>query len=410
MQETPVLESEAPETKDHPLSKAGESTRSVHGGELRQQSSDTLTTPIHQTSTYWFSNSKELKAYQEGRLQRDEYGRYGNPTWRAVERKLSELEGAEESLLFASGMSAATTTLFALLPRGGHLVITSDCYRRTRQFCRDYLTKMDVETTVIEPSNLSELEDSLRDDTDVFFSESPTNPYLRVLDVKEAVRLTKQRGALAIIDATFATPVNYRPLDDDADLVIHSASKYLGGHNDLLAGVAAGPSELIKKLRDANGVLGGITAPQNAYLLLRGLKTLGLRMTRHNENASRISTWLENHPRIRKVYYPGLKSHPDYDVAVRTMRGFGGVVTFEVDADLDTTARFVDHCKIPYIAPSLGGVESLIEMPAIMSYWDVPREERLGYGISDSLVRLSCGIEDSEDLLEDLEQALSVLS
>jgi cystathionine gamma-synthase len=383
---------------------------SVHGGELRQQSSDTLTTPIHQTSTYWFSNSEELKAYQEGRLERDEYGRYGNPTWRAVERKLSDMEGAESSVLFASGMSAATTTLFALLPRGGHLIITSDCYRRTRQFCRDYLSKMGVETTVIEPSNLAQLEDSLRDDTNVFFSESPTNPYLRVLDVKEAVRLTRRRGAIAIIDATFATPVNYRPLVDGADLVIHSASKYFGGHNDLLAGTASGSRQIIKRLRDAVGVLGGITAPQNAYLLLRGLKTLGLRMARHNDNAFRIATWLENHPRIRKVYYPGLKSHPDHEVAARTMKGFGGVVTFEVDADLDTTARFVDRCKIPYIAPSLGGVESLIEMPAIMSYWDVPREERLGYGISDSLVRFACGIEDTEDLLADLEQALAAIS
>jgi cystathionine gamma-synthase len=342
-------------------------------------------------------------------LVRDEYGRYGNPTWRAVERKLADLESAEDAVLFASGMSAATTTLMALLPRGGHLVITRDCYRRTRQFCNDYLTKMDVETTVIEPSNFDELSESLRDDTDLFFSESPTNPFLRVLDVPEAVRIARRRGTRVIVDATFATPVNYRPLEDGADLVIHSATKYLGGHNDLLAGAAAGSKTIVQELRTAVGILGGVTAPQNAYLLLRGLKTLGLRMDRHNHNALRVAQALEKHPRVRRVFYPGLASHPDHQVAAKLMKGCGGVVTFELEADLDATIRFVDGCRIPYIAPSLGGVESLIEMPVLMSYWDVPRKERLQYGITDSLVRYSCGIEDADDLIADLEQALAAV-
>jgi cystathionine gamma-synthase len=406
MRETPVLD--PLETTNRHFT-TGQSTRSVHAGERGRQTCDTLTTPIHQTSTYWFKNSSELAAYQEGRIPRYEYGRYGNPTWQAVERKLAEMEGAEEAVLFASGMSAATTAFFALLPKGGHLIITSDCYRRTRQFCAEYLTKMDVETTVIEPSNLDELRRSLRDDTDIFFSEAPTNPYLRVLDVPKAVDLARSRGATVIIDSTFATPINYRPLEDGADLVIHSATKYMGGHNDLLAGAAVGPTELIQKLRDAVGVLGGIIAPQNAYLLLRGMKTLGLRMARHNDNALRVARVLETHPKVRRAYYPGLESHPDHEVAGRLLRGFGGVVTFEIDGDLDDTASFVDHCRIPYIAPSLGGVESLIEMPAVMSYWDVPRQERLGYGISDSLVRLSCGIEDPEDLITDLQQALEAV-
>lgn len=387
----------------------GDSTRSVHSGEREHQTSDSITTPIHQTSTFWFRDSEELRAYQEGRLERDEYGRYGNPTWRAVERKLADLEQAKDAVLFASGMSAATTTLLALLPRGGHLVITRDCYRRTRQFCNEYLTKMDVETTVIEPSNLDELRGTLRDDTDIFFSESPTNPYLRVLDLPETVRIARERGTKVIVDATFATPVNHRPLVDGADLVIHSATKYLGGHNDLLAGAAAGPKAIIRELRNAVGILGGVIAPQNAYLLLRGLKTLGLRMARHNDNALRLATWLEAHPRVGRVFYPGLASHPDHRVATRLMRGFGGVVTFELDADLDATIRFVDSCKIPYIAPSLGGVESLIEMPVLMSYWDIPPAERLQYGITDSLVRYSCGIEDPEDLIADLEQALAAV-
>jgi len=384
----------------------GESTRAVHAGQRGAPESDAITTPIYQTATYWFRDSAELKAYQEGRLQRDEYGRYGNPTWRAAERKLAELENAEDAALFASGMCAATTMFLALLPRGAHIVVTSECYRRTRQFIEEYLVKMDVEATVIEPADPKKLADALRDDTVLFFTESPTNPYLRVIDVAEAARVAHARGAKVVIDSTFATPVNHRALDHGADLVLHSATKYLGGHNDLLAGAAVGPKEIVGELRKAVGILGGVTDANSAFLLLRGMKTLGVRMARHNENAQRIAEWLEAHPRVRRVWYPGLPSHPDHDVARRTQAGFGGVVTFEVDADLDGTVRFVDACRIPYLAPSLGGVESLIEMPAIMSFWDRTSEERTALGMTDSLVRFSVGIEDADDLIADLDQAL----
>lgn len=389
------------------MAAAGDSTRSVHGGERQRRESDALTTPIYQTSTYAFVDSAQVRAYQEGRLRRDEYGRYGNPTWRAVERKLVELEGGEDAVLFASGMCAATTTFLAMLPQGSHLVVTSDCYRRTRQFIRQYLTKMGVETTVIEPANTQKLAEALRPETRLFFTESPTNPYLRVIDIEEAARVCHARGVKVVIDSTFATPVNQRALELGADLVLHSATKYLGGHNDLLAGCAIGPEPVIGALRDAVGVLGGILDAHAAWLLLRGLKTLALRMARHNENGLRVATWLESHPKVRRVWYPGLPSHPDHAVAARTMRGFGGVVTFEVDADLDGAQRFVDAVRIPYIAPSLGGVESLIEMPVTMSYWDQPREERYALGITDSLVRLALGIEDADDLIADLDQALS---
>ncbi len=393
----------------HDPGKPGDSTRAVHGGERDCPASDSVTTPVFQTSTYWFKDSAELRAYQEGRLQRDEYGRYGNPTWRAVERKLSELEGSADAVLFASGMCAATTTFLALLPRGGHLIVTSDCYRRTRQFCHEYLSKLDVETTVIEPANVEKLASAIRPGSNLFFTESPTNPYLRVIDVPETVRVCHAHGVRVVIDATFATPVNHRPLEDGADLVLHSATKYLGGHNDLLAGAAAGSKDIIAELRKAVGVLGGCTDAHSAYLLLRGMKTLALRMARHNETGLRVARMLEAHPRVRRVWYPGLSSHPDHATAARLMRGFGGVVSFELDADLEATMRFVDGCRIPYIAPSLGGVESLIEMPVVMSYWDQPREERLRLGITDSLVRLSCGIEDTSDLLADLEQALATV-
>jgi cystathionine gamma-synthase len=387
----------------------GKSTRAVHGGERAHRESTALTQAIHQTSTFWFENTEELRAYAEGRLVRDEYGRYSNPTWSAVQRKICELEGAEQAVLFASGMCAATTSFLAMIPQGGHIIVTSDCYRRTRQFIQQYLSKLDVEATVIDPADTIQLKEAIREETCLFFTESPTNPYLRVIDLPEAARVAHERGVKVIIDSTLASPMNYRPLADGADLVIHSATKYLGGHNDLLAGVVAGSAEMVKPIREAVGVLGGVIDAHASYLLLRGIKTLGLRMQRHNENGLRLARWLESHPKIRRVWYPGLESHPDYAVATRLMPGFAGVVTFAVDSDLEGTIRFIDRCRIPYLAPSLGGVESLIEMPALMSYWDHPKEERERFGITDDLVRLACGIEDADDLIADLEEALEAV-
>ena len=385
----------------------GGATRSVHAGELRQQEANAITTPIYQTATFWFKSSAEVIEFQEGRLDREEYGRYGNPTWRAVERKLSELEGGEETVLFASGMCAATTTFLQILTPGSHLIVTSDCYRRTRQFIRQYLDRMGVETSVIDAADVGQFEAEIRDNTTIFFTESPTNPFLRVIDVPEAVKVAHARGVKVVIDSTFASPVNHCPLEEGADLVIHSATKYLGGHNDLLAGTVTGSAELVDPIRKALGVLGGIIDSHAAWLLLRGLKTLSLRMDRHNQNGLAVAQWLENDPRVRQVWYPGLPSHPDHECAMRQMRGFGGVVTFEIDSDLAGAMRFIDATRVPYQAPSLGGVESLIELPVTMSYWDVPKEERLSMGITDSLTRLACGIEDPEDLIADLDQALS---
>jgi cystathionine gamma-synthase len=387
----------------------GDSTRSVHGGEREHQQSDAVTTPIYQTSTFWFKNSEELRAYQEGRLPRDEYGRYGNPTWRAVERKLCELEGAEAAVLFASGMCAATTLFLGLLPRGGHLVVTSDCYRRTRQFSEQYLSKLGVETTVIAPSDPKQLEEALRDDTSLFFTESPTNPYLRVIDIPKVAEICRRRGTALVIDSTFASPVNQCALALGADYVIHSATKYLGGHNDLLAGVVLGSQERIAPVRNAVGVLGGVIDAHAAWLLLRGLKTLSLRMQRHNENGLAIARWLESHPRVRQVWYPGLPSHPDHATAVKQMRGFGGVVTYELDTDLEGAFRYTDACRLAYVAPSLGGAETLIEVPALMSFWDRTPEERQKLGMRDTLIRLSCGIEDVADIQADLERGFAAL-
>jgi cystathionine gamma-synthase len=391
---------------DDTPSKRGAATSSVHGGELRQQEANAITTPIYQTSTFWFKNSQEVMDYQEGRTKREEYGRYGNPTWRAVERKLSELEGGEETVLFASGMCAATTTFLSLLESGSHLIVTNDCYRRTRQFIDEFLGRMGVSVSVIDPSDLDQFESAIRDETTLFFTESPTNPYLRVTDIRAFAEVAHARGVKLIIDSTFATPVNQRALDDGADLVIHSATKYLGGHNDLLAGTVTGAREIVEPIRKALGVLGGIIDSHGAWLLLRGLKTLALRMERHNQNGLTVARHLESHPKVRQVWYPALESHPDHVIAKRSMSGFGGVVTFEIDSDLQGAIRFIDATRVPYQAPSFGGVESLIELPVIMSYWDYKPEQRKAWGITDSLVRFACGIEASEDLIADLDQAL----
>ena len=387
-------------------SKRGQATDSVHAGELRQQEANAITTPIYQTSTFWFKDSKEVIDYNEGRATREEYGRYGNPTWRSVERKLSELEGGEETILFASGMCAATTSFLALLPQNSHLIVTSDCYRRTRQFINEYLGRLGVETTVIDPGDTGQFEAAIRENTAIFFTESPTNPFLRVADIPEVTRIAHERDVRVIVDSTFSSPYNQRALDLGADLVVHSATKYLGGHNDLLAGTLTGRAELIEPVRKALGILGGIIDSHAAWLLLRGIKTLAIRMERHNQNGQALARALEAHPKVRQVWYPGLESHPDHQVARQQMRGFGGVVTFEIDTNLEGAIRFIDATEIPYQAPSLGGVESLIELPVTMSFWDMPAEERAAIHISDSLVRMACGIENAEDLIADLEQAL----
>ena len=388
-------------------SKRGQATESVHAGELRQQEANAITTPIYQTSTFWFRNSQEVIDYQEGKTAREEYGRYGNPTWRAVERKVSALEGGDETVLFASGMCAATTAFLALLPNDSHLIVTSDCYRRTRQFINQFLSRCGVETTVIAPGDTNALADAIRPNTKLFFTESPTNPYLRVADIPEVCRVAHEQDVKVIIDSTFASPCNQRALDFGADGVIHSATKYLGGHNDLLAGTITGGTEFIEPVRQALGVLGGIIDSHAAWLLLRGIKTLSLRMERHNQNGLAVARVLEAHPKVKSVWYPGLPSHPDHEIAAEQMHGYGGVVTFEIDTDLEGAIRFIDATKIPYQAPSLGGVESLIELPVTMSFWDIPKETRTELGITDSLVRLACGIEAADDLIADLEQALA---
>lgn len=387
----------------------GLGTRAVHGGEDRTKAGHGVTVPVVQTATYAFRDTRELCDYMDGSIERPEYGRYGNPTQSAAERKLAALDCAERALLFSSGMAAVTTALLALLSQGQHVVLTSDCYRRTRQFCRAVLARFGVEFTLVAPDDWDGLEAAIRPTTRLIVSESPTNPYLHVIDLERLVSIAKAHKVKTLIDSTFATPINQRPLEFGVDLVLHSATKYLGGHNDLLAGVIAGSDGLVRAIQDLQGILGAIPDPHACYLLIRGIKTLELRVERQNTSALEIARFLEAHPRVTRVHYPGLESHPQHAVARAQMAGFGGVVAFEIDGGLEAGSRFVDAMRIPYIAPSLGGVESLIEQPALMSYYELSPEERAGVGIRENLIRFSVGIEDRADLIADLAQALERL-
>jgi len=325
-----------------------------------------------------------------------------------VEAKLAALEGAESALLFSSGMAAVTTTLLAMLRRDAHVVFTNDCYRKTRQFAGQVLKKFGVAYELVPP-NAEAIAAALRPETQLIFTESPTNPYMSVVDLERLVALARQRRVKTVIDSTFATPYNQRPLEFGVDLVIHSATKYLGGHNDLLAGCILGRKGLVSGIKDYQGMLGAVPDPGGCHLLGRGLKTFALRMARQNASGQAIAEFLERHPKVARVHYPGLPGHPDHAVARRQMRGFGGVVSFELKGSLQDCSRFVDAVQIPQIAPSLGGVESLIEQPALMSFYELAPEERARLGIKENLVRFAVGIEDVEDLIADLAQALERL-
>ena len=384
----------------------GMSTLAVHGGEPRPKLGNALATPILQTATYTFSGTGELCDHFERRIEREEYGRYGNPTQRVAEQKLAALDGAEDCLLFASGMAAITTTLFAVLSHGSHVIVTDDSYRRTRQFLTQVLHRYGIEVSVAPAGDYEAIEEAIRPTTRALISESPTNPYNCIVDLERFADIGRRHRVKTVIDATFATPFNQRPLEFGIDVVLHSATKYLGGHNDLLAGAVLGSAELVDGIRSLQAVTGAIVDPFAAYLLVRGLKTFALRVARQNDNGQALAEFLAGHPRVSAVHYAGLPTHPQHDIARCQMRGFGGVVSFEIAGDLQAASRVVDACRIPQIAPSLGGVESLIEQPALMSFYELTTEERLQVGIKDNLIRYSVGIEDAQDLISNLAAAL----
>ncbi len=387
--------------------KKGISTDCVHAGEERFKPYDSITTPIIQSSTYIFKNSEDIHRYTQKHHFRYEYGRYGNPTQRAAEKKLAQLEGAESAVLFASGMSAIINTLLAVLKAGDHMIITDDAYGKTLSFVKSWLPHWGIETTMVKMGDYEGIEAAIRDNTRVFFSESPTNPYLNIVDFSRLRKIKKEHPEIIVVsDSTFATPYNQRPLELGADIVIHSATKYLAGHNDILAGVVLGSEKLVKAIVDFQKIMGGVIDPHCVYLLIRGLKTFSVRMEHLNTSGEKVARWLESHPRIRRVYYPALESHPHHEVAMREMSGFGSVTTFELDGDLEDSNRLLDNLKLCYIGPSLGGCETLITHPATVTYYNNTREERYALGILDNLFRLSVGLEDTEDIIGDLDQAM----
>ncbi|MBN1900374.1 aminotransferase class I/II-fold pyridoxal phosphate-dependent enzyme [Candidatus Sumerlaeota bacterium] len=382
---------------------------SVYAGEEHINAYNSITTPIIQTSTFVFRDSRAIDDYTLRNAERYEYGRYGNPTQAAAEKKLAALEGAEDALLFSSGMSAITTTFLALLKSGDHIVITDDAYKKTLEFCKAVLPQFGIQCSVVSVHDYEAMEASLKPNTRIFFSESPTNPYLNVMDLERLSKMFKGRDIILISDSTFATPFNQRPLELGVNIVTHSCTKYLAGHNDILAGVIMGPVTLVQKVREFHKMMGGVIGPFSSYMLIRGLKTFALRMQRLNENGKKIAEYLFAHPKIDKVYYPGLPDHRYHELAKRTMRGFGAVVTFEVKADMAGTRKFLDNLKRLRIGPSFGGVESLITHPATVSYYYNTKEEREALGIKDNLVRFAAGIEEPDSLIADLEQALAVI-
>jgi cystathionine gamma-synthase len=382
------------------------STRSVHAGEPRRKYADSITTPIIQTSTFTFRDSKHIDDYTKKGKEHFEYGRYGNPTAKIAEKRLADLESAEDCVVFTSGMSAITTTILTLVQSGDHIVITDDSYKKTLQFCRSYLKQFGIGCTIVPFGDYGVIERAIKKNTRFIFSESPTNPYLNIFDLEKIKKIADKHNILTLIDSTFATPLNQRPIEFGMDLVLQSCTKYLAGHNDILAGAVLGRTELVDKIRNLHKSMGGLIDPHCCYLLLRGLKTFPLRVKKQNETALQVAECLEAHPRIKKVYYPFLKSHPHYKIATEQMKGGGGVVTFDIKGNINDAKRFLDRLQLCYIGPSLGGCETLITHPALVSYYDYSRKERYQLGITDTLFRLAVGIEDAEDIIADLERGL----
>ena len=387
--------------------KAQLSTLAIHAGEARQKPGGSMTDPRYCTSTYTFADTDSVIRFIEEKQMREEYGRYGNPSEKVAESKLAALEGGEHAVLFSSGMAALVGLLMAKLKSGDEIVFFDECYHRSREFCSKHLSRFGVTTREVKTGDYDAMEATISDRTKLIVSESPTNTHLSIIDLERFVDIGRRHGVETIIDATLATPFNLKPLQAGVDYVLHSATKYLAGHNDLLAGVIVGRNEALEPVRKLRGIMGAVNSPHNVYLLLRGLKTFELRMQRHNANGQAVAEFLAEHPRVEQVFYPGLESHPYYQIAQRTMSGFGGLVTFLVkDADWRETANVVDAVKLPRIGPSLGGAESLIEQPLVMSYYECTPDDRRNFGIPDNMIRIACGLENAEDLIADLDQAL----
>jgi cystathionine beta-lyase/cystathionine gamma-synthase len=383
-------------------------TTMVQGSQGLNREAEPLTTPIFETTTFLFDSAEDVRAYNEGRSKKFLYSRYGNPTVAAVEQTIAKLERTETAQLFASGMAATSTALLALLRSGDEVVCSAAIYGGTLHLLADLFPRFGIQARFASLDELASPDRLCSDRTKVVWFESPINPTLRCVDVRAIANACRRRGAISIIDNTFASPVNQQPLAMGVDLVMHSVTKYLNGHSDVTAGVIAGPASLMQPIEKARRMLGGIVDPQAAYAIGRGLKTLAVRVERHNANAMLVARWLESQKgsRIDEVYYPGLESHPDHALAAKQMRGYGGMLCVDVGGGQPRVERFFDRLKVFRRAASLGGVESLCSLPVLTSQWGHTDAQLAAAGITRSMARLSIGLEDPQDLIDDLDQAL----
>lgn len=373
-------------------------TKLIHGVPIGDPLTGAVTVPIYQTSTYKQEAVGKHKGY--------EYSRTKNPTRTAVEDMMAVIENGHAGFAFSSGM-AAITAVMMLFTSGDHVILTDDVYGGTYRVMAKVLHRFGLEYTFVDTTELAQIKAALRSNTKAIFIETPTNPLLKITDIIKTAEIAKEHNLLTIVDNTFLTPYWQTPLSLGADIVLHSATKYLGGHSDVVAGiVVAGSEQLAQQLHFIQNSTGGVLSPHDSWLLLRGLKTLGIRMEEHEENAQAVVKFLCNHPKVKKVYYPGLHSHHNYTTANQQARGFGAIVSFDVDSE-ETLTKLMSRLRYFTLAESLGAVESLISVPAKMTHASIPTERRAELGITDTLIRISIGIEDKEDLIEDLQQALS---
>jgi cystathionine beta-lyase/cystathionine gamma-synthase len=384
-------------------------TKSVHGQPVNLGTTGTrgpVVGSIFQTSTFRVSSVEEQR---EVRFGEEFYTRYGNPTLAEVENAIAELESTETALVFASGMAAITSCIFTAVSSGDHIVAQHDVYGSTYDFLARWLPRFGVETTFVDADDAEQFARAIRPQTKVIYMESPTNPTLKIVNISEIVEHAQPRNILTFVDSTFASPINQQPREFGVNVIIHSATKFLAGHSDIVCGAVAADRNFRDRLREARIVLGGVLDPHAAWLLRRGLKTLSVRVARQNENALGLATFLETHPRVRSVHYPFLPSHPQYELATKQMRGGGGVFSFEVEGSAKDTQAVVESLKLFALAPSLGGVESLVTVPSSTSHAMLSPNERKLLGITDQLIRVSAGIEHVDDLTADLDQALTRL-
>lgn len=387
---------------------SGFSTRAIHFAYEAGAHQGALTPPLHLSSTFAFESVEQGAAIFAGAEPGYFYSRISNPTLDLLEKRCASLEGAEAGLALASGMGAITSVLWTLLAPGDELVTDKTLYGCTFAFMRHGLTKFGIKVTHIDMTDLAEVEAAISDKTRIVYFETPANPNMRLVDIEAVSRLAKARGAKVVVDNTYATPVLTRPIQLGADIVVHSATKYMGGHGDLVGGIAVGRAEDINQIRlvGMKDMTGAVMAPFNAMLVLRGLKTLKLRVQQHCANAMAVAQWLEAHPAVEAVYYPGLVSFAQHELAVRQMPGFGGMIAFELKGGLQISQTMMNRLKLIQRAVSLGDAETLIQHPASMTHSAYTPQERAAHGISEGLIRLSVGLEDVEDIIEDLAQAL----